>query len=140
MPKYRELQGQFVVIRGYPAEGTLFQVFPVKPGEEITQGDPVQLDATGKVVKATDASKVIGFTNDGLEQPNAKAIGKVTVLMSPFIAETKKYDKTVSYVVGDKLTVNSSGILTKATGSAPVIGTVLAVDAANERLTFAYKV
>lgn len=140
MPKYREIQGQFVVIRGYPQEGTLFQVFPIKENEVINQGDPVQLDATGKVVKATDASKVIGFTNDGVEQPNVKAIGKVTVLMTPFIAETKKYDKTVSYAVGDKLTVNASGVLTKATGNAVAIGTVLAVDAANEKITFIYKV
>lgn len=140
MPKYKEIQGQFVVIRGYPLEGTLFQVFPLKEGEIVNQGDPVQLDATGKVVKATDASKVIGFTNDGIEQPNVKAIGKVTVLMSPFIAETKKYDKTVSYSAGDKLTVNASGVLTKASGSDPVVGTVLAVDSVNEKITFAYKV
>jgi len=90
-------------------------------------------------VKATDATddEFIGFSLNSTREPNVQGAGKVVVLMSPFVAETKNYDTTMSYTPGMNLTVKN-GRLAPASSTDKVIGKVVSVDSVNQKLVFVF--
>ncbi len=146
MPKVNDMgYGKFNVIRGWPGEGTIFLDLPYdNTNAPIEYGDPVALDATsGKVVKANDATDAgfLGFAIGGDIEPNVYGTGKITVLMSPFVAETAKYDTTATYTPGQEITVVNGQIAPYDPAAVPAqrpIGKVIRIDAAAQKLTFLY--
>jgi len=129
--------GRFVVLRGWPNEGTIFFTYPYEG--DIEPGDAVKLNANGRVVKANDASEpgFIGFCLNSTREPNVQGSGKVVVLSSPFVAQTKNYDTTVSYVPGMELTVKN-GMLAPAAAGDKVVGKVLYIDPMYQALVFLF--
>jgi hypothetical protein len=137
----RELDSgyKFRVLRGFPGEGTLYLDVPFAEGQTIEFGDPVGLDSQSKLVKVADATQLFGFAYGDTSVPNNVGSGKITVLLGSFVAETSKYNTASTYAPGDPLTVKN-GVLDKADTSAgdKVIGKVIKVDTANQKLTFVY--
>jgi len=135
--------GKFNVVRGWPGEGSIFLDLPYSG--TIEYGDPVRLDpTTGKVVKAASAADAgfLGFAIGGDVEPNVYGTGKVTVLMSPFVADTKKYNTATAFQPGDVITV-VNGVIDKydpaATPAQEPIGIVISVDSASQTLRFLFK-
>jgi len=140
LARIRELDGgsKFRVVRGFPFEGTLFADLEIAPNATIEFGDPVALDAQGRLIKANTADQAIGFAYGDSDVPNNRASGKITVLLGAFVAITQKYNKTQTYQPGDKLTIKD-GQIDKAADGDVVIGRVLRVNAAKGELEFVYK-
>lgn len=146
MPKVNDLgYGKFNVVRGWPGEGTIFLDLPYdNTNAPIEYGDPVKLDATtGKVVKADAATDAgfLGFAIGGDVEPNVYGTGKITVLMSPFVADTKKYNTNTAFAPGDQITV-VNGVIDKydpnATPPQKPIGKVISIDTATQVLRFLF--
>jgi len=143
MPVIRDFDPGFRVLKGWPEGQTLSMVFPIADGASFEYGDPVSLDADGKLVKANAATDAgfIGFAVDSTNAPNSAGIGKANVLISSFTAETQKYDKTQTYAVGDEITVVGGQITKYDPNAAPAqkpIGKVLAVDNTAGKLVFLF--
>lgn len=142
MPKINDMgYGEFNVVIGWPSEGALSLDFPYEG--PIEYGDPVKIDpTTGKVVKASSATEqgFIGFALGGDLEPNVYGSGKITVLMSSFVADTKKYNTMAVFQPGDIITVEG-GVIDKydPSSSQVPIGIVLSVDTANQVLRFLFK-
>ncbi len=131
------------VVRGWPYDGSLDRVEPIKTSVTLVNGDWVAKEA-GNVIDKTGATPTssagLVIVGNG-DSSSASTSGKAVVLWGNFIAKVSNFTAGV-YAPGDKLTV-VSGKLTKATAADlndvtaplvlgdPVIGYVLDVVAAS---------
>lgn len=131
------------VVRGWPYDGSLDRVEPIKASVTLVNGDWVAKEA-GNVVDKTGATPTssagLVIVGNG-DSSSASTSGKAVVLWGNFIAKVSNFTAG-TYAPGDKVTV-VSGKLAKATAADlndvtaplvlgdPVIGYVLDVVAAS---------
>jgi hypothetical protein len=118
------------VLRGWPYEGALDRAEPIKTGLALVNGDWVQKDVDGTVIKVTstktaNAGLVIRGNIDSL---SGLTTGKATVLWGNFIAQIKT---STSFSPGNALTVQNNALVVGTVGTDPIIGYVLDVIASS---------
>lgn len=131
-----KMEAVAMVRRGWPNEGALDRAEVIKAGSTVTLGDWVAKQADGTVdLSGATASAAVGLVVQGNgDSGSAANSGKAVVLWSGFIVDISNYDAVPTYAPGSPLTAKS-GKLTLATGTDPVVGTVLDVVAASATQT-----
>lgn len=127
-----KMDSPFMVLRGWPADGALDQAVSIAPGQTLSGGDVVVLNAAGEVALAGAAGAAnahCGFVVNGNgDDASAKVTKKALILWGNFIARTQKV-AAGTYTPGDALMVDN-GVIAKWTTGNPVVGYVSKVHAA----------
>jgi len=124
------------IVRGWPYDGSLERVEPIKSGSTLQNGDWVtkQTDNTVDKVGAT-ASNSVGLVIVGNGDSSSSAYsGKAVVLWGNFIASIANY-AAGAYVPGSPITVKNGQVALGVAGTDPIVGFVLDVVAASSTQT-----
>lgn len=124
------------IIRGWPYDGSLERVEPIKSGSTLQNGDWVtkQTDNTVDKVGAT-ASNSVGLVIVGNGDSSSSAYaGKAVVLWGNFLANISNY-AAGAYVPGSPITVKNGQVALGVAGTDPIVGFVLDVVAASSTQT-----
>lgn len=131
-----KMEYAFEVIRGYPQDGALDRVEPIKAGVTLKNGDVVakQTDGTVDLVGATASNKVGVVIQGNGDSSSSASSGKAVVLWSNYIARVSSTAYTAgAYVPGSNVT-GKSGKFALDAGTDPVIGVVLEIVAEDNSL------
>lgn len=136
-----KMEYAFEVIRGWPLDGSLDRVEPIKAGVTLKNGDVVakQVDGTIDLSGAT-ASNTVGVVVQGNgDSSSSAASGKAVVLWGNYIARVAASAYTAgAFVPGSTLTAKS-GKLALVTTTDPVVGVVLDVVSEDDSLVILVK-
>lgn len=136
-----KMEYAFEVIRGWPQDGALDRVEPIKTGVAVKNGDFVEKQADGTVAltSATATGKAGVVIQGNGDSSSAATTGKALVLWSNYIARASSSVYAAgSYAPGADLTV-ISGKLALAGSTDPVIGSVLDVISEDNSLVILVK-
>ncbi len=137
-----KMEYAFEVIRGYPQDGALDRVEPIKAGVTLKNGDVVAKQTDGTVDLAGDtASNKVGVVVQGNgDSASASASGKAVVLWSNYIARVASTAYTAgAYVPGSEVTAKSGKFALGVTGTDPAFGSVLEIVAEDNSLIILVK-
>lgn len=129
------------VLRGWPQDGSLDRVEPIKAGVTLKIGDVVakQTDGTIDLAGATATNDVGIVVQGNGDSASASASGKAVVLWGNYIARVASTAYAAgAYVPGSKLTAKS-GKLALVTTTDPVVGSVLEIVAEDNSLIILVK-
>lgn len=119
----------FDIVKGWPSEGALDEMFEQDTGEDLSFGDVAWL--------TSDKAAAADYSTDGSDAGNmfgvvvdvCKETGKVTLLLSDCIVECDADHYVAgSYAVGDKMSA-AGGKFTEVATSAKEIGRIIAYNA-----------
>lgn len=136
-----KMEFAFEVIRGWPQDGSLDRVEPIKAGSTLKNGDVVakQTDGTVDLVGATASNKVGVVIQGNGDSSSAAASGKAVILWGNYIARVASTAYAAgAYVPGSEVT-GKSGKLALNAGSDPVVGSVLEIVAEDNSLIILVK-
>jgi predicted RecA/RadA family phage recombinase len=124
------------IIRGWPYDGSLERVEPIKSGVTLQNGDWVAKQSDNTIDKsAAAASNSVGLVIVGNGDSSSSAYsGKAVVLWGNFIASISNF-AAGSYQPGSPVTVKSGQIALGLAGTDPILGFVLDVVAASSTQT-----
>lgn len=120
------------IIRGWPYDGSLERVEPIKSGSTLQNGDWIikQSDNTVDKVGAT-ASNAVGLVLVGNGDSSSSAYsGKAVVLWGNFLAKISNY-AAGAYAPGSPITVKNGQVALGVVGTDPIVGFVLDVVASS---------
>lgn len=120
------------IIRGWPYDGSLERVEPIKSGSTLQNGDWItkQSDNTVDKVGAT-ASNSVGLVIVGNGDSSSSAYaGKAVVLWGNFLAKISNY-AAGAYAPGSAITVKNGQVALAVVGTDPIVGFVLDVVASS---------
>jgi len=117
-----------MIRRGWPNEGALDRVEPIKAGVTLVNGDWVakQSDGTVDKVGATATNKAGLVVSGNGDAASAKNTNLAVVLWSGFIVDTQNY-AAGAYVPGSPVTVKNGQLALGVEGTDPIVGSVLDV-------------
>ena len=117
-----------MVRRGWPNEGALDRVEPIKAATTLVNGDWVAKEADGTVAKsAAGASNAVGLVVSGNgDSASAKNTNMAVVLWSGFIVQTSNY-AAGAYVPGSPVTAKNGQLALGNGTTDPEVGRVLEV-------------
>lgn len=124
-----KMESAFEVVRGWPQDGALDRVEPIKSGVTLKNGDVVakQTDGTVDLVGATASAKVGVVIQGNGDSASAGNVGKALVLWGNYIARVASTAYAAgAYAPGSNVT-GKSGKFALDAGTDPVVGTVLDV-------------
>lgn len=136
-----KMEFAFEVIRGYPQDGSLDRVEPIKAGSTLKNGDVVakQTDGTVDLSGASASNKVGVIVQGNGDSSSAAASGKAVVLWGNYIARVASTAYAAgAYVPGSEVTAKS-GKLALVTTTDPVVGSVLEIVAEDNSLIILVK-
>ncbi len=136
-----KMEFAFEVIRGYPQDGSLDRVEPIKAAVTLKNGDVVakQTDGTVDLAGATATNKVGVVIQGNGDSASAAASGKAVVLWGNYIARVASTAYAAgAYVPGSEVTAKS-GKLALVTTTDPVVGFVLEIVAEDNSLIILVK-
>lgn len=116
------------IIRGWPYDGSLERVEPIKSGSTLQNGDWVtkQTDNTVDKVGSTSANNVgLVIVGNGDSSSSAYS-GKAVVLWGNFLAKVSNY-AAGAYVPGSPITCKNGQVALGVVGTDPIVGFVLDV-------------
>jgi predicted RecA/RadA family phage recombinase len=124
------------IIRGWPYDGSLERVEPIKSGSTLQNGDWIAKQADNTIDKSgATASNAVGLVIVGNgDSSSAQYAGKAVVLWGNFIASISNY-AAGAYAPGSPVTAKSGQIALANGTTDPVIGFVLDVVAASSTQT-----
>lgn len=131
-----KMEYAFEVVRGYPQDGALDRVEPIKAGVTLKNGDVVakQTDGTVDLVGATASNKVGVVVQGNGDSASSAASKQAVVLWSNYIARVASTAYTAgAYVPGSGVT-GKSGKFALDAGTDPIFGTVLEIVAEDNSL------
>ncbi len=116
------------VLRGWPYDGSLERVEPIKAGVTLVNGDWVekQTDNTIDKVGATKTNKAGLVISGNGDSSSAAYAGKAVVLWGNFIAQIKNLPGGVTFVPKSGVTIQN-GLVQLDAGTDPQVGHVLDV-------------
>lgn len=115
------------VLRGWPQDGALDRVEPIKAGVTVKNGDLVAKQSDGTIdLSGASASNKVGVVVQGNgDSASSAAAGKATVLWANYIARFASTTFAAgAYAPGSNVTAKS-GKLALDAGTDPVFGVVL---------------
>lgn len=120
------------IIRGWPYDGSLERVEPIKSGSTLQNGDWVAKQSDNTIDKSgASSSNTVGLVIVGNgDSGSAAYAGKALVLWGNFLAKISNY-AAGAYVPGSPITVKSGQIALGVVGTDPIIGYVLDVVASS---------
>lgn len=136
-----KMEYAFEVIRGWPLDGSLDRVEPIKAGVTLKNGDVIakQVDGTIDLSGAT-ASGAVGVVVQGNgDSASSAASGKAVVLWGNYIARVSSTAYAAGAYVPGLTVTGKSGKFALNTGTDPVVGTVLEVVAEDNSLIILVK-
>lgn len=136
-----KMEFAFEVIRGYPQDGSLDRVEPIKAAVTLKNGDVVakQTDGTVDLCGATATNDVGVVVQGNGDSSSAAASGKAVILWGNYIARVASTAYTAgAYVPGSKITAKS-GKIALVTTTDPVVGSVLEIVAEDNSLIILVK-
>lgn len=124
-----KMEYAFEVLRGWPQDGALDRIEPIKTGDTLKNGDVVtkHTDGTVTLVGATASNKVGVVIQGNGDSASASGVGKALVLWGNYIARVASTAYAAgAYAPGSNVT-GKSGKFALDAGSDPVVGVVLDV-------------
>lgn len=128
-----KMEYAFEVVRGWPQDGSLDRVEPIKSGVTLKNGDVVAKQSDGTIdLSGATASNRVGVVIQGNgDSASSTNVSKATVLWGNYIARVASTGYAAgAYVPGSEITAKSGKFALNA-GSDPVVGIVLDVIAAS---------
>lgn len=128
-----KMEYAFEVLRGWPQDGSLDRVEPIKAGATLKNGDVVvkQSDNTVDLAGATATNKVGVVIQGNGDSASAAGVGKAVVLWGNYIAKVASTAYAAgAYAPGSNVTAKDGKFALDA-GTDPVVGVVLDVIAAS---------
>jgi hypothetical protein len=124
------------IIRGWPYDGSLERVEPIKSGVTLQNGDWVAKQSDNTIDKSAAASSnTVGLVIVGNGDSSSSAYsGKAVVLWGNFIASISNF-AAGSYQPGSPITVKSGQVALGVVGTDQIVGFVLDVVAASSTQT-----
>lgn len=137
-----KMEYAFEVVRGYPQDGALDRVEPIKAGVTLKCGDVVAKQTDGTVdLSGASASNKVGVVVQGNGDSSSSAqVGKCVVLWSNYIARVASTGYAAgAYVPGSEVTAKSGKFALGVAGTDPVVGSVLEIVAEDNSLIILVK-
>lgn len=137
-----KMEFAFEVVRGYPQDGSLDRVEPIKAGSTLKNGDLVAKQTDGTVdLSGASASNKVGVVIQGNgDSASSAASGKAVVLWSNYIARVASTAYTAgAYVPGSEVTAKAGKFALGVAGTDPVVGSVLEIVAEDNSLIILVK-
>lgn len=122
------------IIRGWPQDGALDRLEPIKSGVSLKNGDFVAKQSDGTVdLSAAAASKKVGVVIQGNgDSASSAAAGRALVLWGNFIARVGASAYAAgAYAPGSIVTAKSGKLALGVEGTDPEYGIVLSVETAS---------